>query len=217
MPVFWALFSLAFSLLLTGCHAQETASAKADSAPLPPAVATENPGAWNWLQRYDGTLTRDEFDASLRLFDPHQALEKQSVADAQGIAVYPTPEKAGEPEFRLAFAPSPAERKPRPDTFRPPAAFRAIPKPEGKPLDGLRIAIDPGHIGGRWGQIEDRSIFYEGVGRLQEGDLNLITAAILTRELTALGATVFPTRTTPEPVTAARPETLLGEARETIL
>ena len=203
---------------LTGCHAQPSPAAPAAApASLPPALVTDHPEAWVWLQRYDGTMTRAEFEETLRLFDLKGTLLKQSTLDDDGLAVFPGPEKAGEPDVRISFAPPGQEKKGALLEFRPPATFRALPKPADKPLAGLRIAIDPGHIGGAWAQIEDRSIEYQGVGRLQEGDLNLITAAILTRELTALGATVFPTRTTPEPVTDARPENLLAEARETIL
>ncbi|SDU09458.1 N-acetylmuramoyl-L-alanine amidase [Verrucomicrobium sp. GAS474] len=206
---FVCLVCAAFGLLLSGCKAQA-------SGPLPPAAVTDHPEAWAWLQRYDGTMTRAEFEETLPLFDPSRSLLKQSTLGDDALAVFATPEKTGEPDIRIAFAPVVGEKKKHAD-FRTPAEFRAGPKPSGRPLDGLRIAIDPGHIGGAWGQIEDRSIEYEGVGRLQEGDLNLITAAILTKELTALGAVVFPTRTTPEPVTDARPAGLLGEARETIL
>lgn len=98
-------------------------------------------------------------------------------------------------------------------TFRTPAEFRAVTNtPPDKPLDGLRVAIDPGHIGGKWADIEDRSTYYKGVGRLQEGDLNLITAARLKKELEALGCVVALTHEKPEPVTTVRPEDLESEA-----
>jgi N-acetylmuramoyl-L-alanine amidase len=60
--------------------------------------------------------------------------------------------------------------------FRTPAEVRAVSHPLDKPLNGLRVAIDPGHIGGPWAQMEERSTRYHGSAPVQEGDLNLITA-----------------------------------------
>ena len=74
------------------------------------------------------------------------------------------------------------------------------PIPSVLPLAGVRIAIDPADIGGAWGAMEDRSTFYPGFGRIQEGDLNLLVAKILSARLRELGAEVFVTRETSEPV-----------------
>ena len=70
----------------------------------------------------------------------------------------------------------------------------------GHPLVGLRVVIDPADIGGAWGPMEDRSTLYPGFGRIQEGDLNLLVSKILSEKLTSLGAQVFVTRNTAEPV-----------------
>ena len=65
------------------------------------------------------------------------------------------------------------------------------PHPLDKPLNGLRVAIDPGHIGGPWAQMEERSTRYHGSAPVQEGDLNLITARLLKQELTDDGRQRF--------------------------
>lgn len=179
--------------------------------------AADTPNPWFDLQRYDGTMTQAEFDAAADLFDPTDALAPLTHSDDEALILYPSRTERQVPQFRLAFAPPGTPLKPCPRDYRTPADFRALPKPATRPLEGLRIALDPGHIGGEWGQVEDRSIYYEGIGRLQEGDLNLITAAILTKELTTLGAEVFPTRTDATPVTPLRPEQLRDEALATLL
>jgi hypothetical protein len=117
--------------------------------------------------------------------------------------------------FRLEFAPPGAPAFPK-RPFREAREIQTSTTLE-KPLKGLRLAVDPGHIGGNWAEIENRAIRYPGhAGKLCEGDLNLITAKILKSRLTQLGAEVFLTRDTTEPVTETRPETLRDQAYERI-
>lgn len=96
----------------------------------------------------------------------------------KGIAEY---------EFRFGSKP-----KPNPDRY-------ADLKPtENKPFRGLRIALDPGHIGGEVGtefeRIEARYIHYpkgavlEREVRFNEGNLNYATALLLRDQLKAGGA-----------------------------
>jgi hypothetical protein len=95
--------------------------------------------------------------------------------------------------------------------------MRALTHPLDKPLSGLRVAIDPGHIGGPWAQMEERSTRYRGSAPVQEGDLNLITGRILKQELTNLGASVYVVRDSTEPVTPYRPDDFIEEARELLV
>ena len=69
-----------------------------------------------------------------------------------------------------------------------------------KPLLGLRVVIEPADIGGEWGSMEDRSTLYPGFGWIQEGDLNLQVSKILSEKLKELGAQIFVTRATADPV-----------------
>jgi len=76
-----------------------------------------------------------------------------------------------------------------------------VTKPAAKlPLAGLRVVIEPADIGGVWGSMEDRSTLYPGFGRIQEGDLNLLVSRLLSERLKQLGAEVYATRDTAEPV-----------------
>ncbi|MCB1078123.1 MAG: N-acetylmuramoyl-L-alanine amidase, partial [Verrucomicrobiae bacterium] len=98
--------------------------------------------------------------------------------------------------------------------WQTPWQFSTRPANDHRPLQGIHIAIDPGHIGGRWADAEQR---YYKIGEdtipVQEGDLTLETARCLERNLRALGAKVTLTRTALEPVTDLRPPDLIDDAR----
>lgn len=86
--------------------------------------------------------------------------------------------------------------------------------PDDLPLEGLKIAIDPGHIGGRWANIEERS-FQVGDGTpVREGSMTLQVAELLKPKLESMGAEVSLVRTENEPVTSYRPASLMSEALE---
>ncbi len=85
--------------------------------------------------------------------------------------------------------------------------------PEGKPLAGLVIALDPGHLGGKWARMEERW-FQIGQSRpVLEGDMTLLVARFLKDRLTNLGAKVVLTRTGSDPATKWNPRDLYTEAR----
>ena len=81
-----------------------------------------------------------------------------------------------------------------------------------RPLSDLHITLDPGHIGGDFAVVEQRSWQLEGGPLIREGDLVLELALRLKPELEALGATVSLTRTANRPVTQAPPASLLPKA-----
>jgi N-acetylmuramoyl-L-alanine amidase len=98
--------------------------------------------------------------------------------------------------------------------FRTPAEVRAESHPLDKPLSGLRVAIDPGHIGGPWAQMEERAPAINGSAPVQEGDLNLITGRLLKAGIDRLGATVFKCATRPNRSPPTARATCSSEARE---
>ncbi|MCH6256270.1 N-acetylmuramoyl-L-alanine amidase [Puniceicoccaceae bacterium K14] len=79
-------------------------------------------------------------------------------------------------------------------------------------LDGMRIVLDPGHIGGEWAELEERSFSIEGRGPVKEGELVLATALRMKSRLESLGADVFLTRENSKPVTSSRLDDFLVEA-----
>jgi hypothetical protein len=90
------------------------------------------------------------------------------------------------------------------------------PHPE-RALEGVRIALDPGHIGGAWAKMEGRWYQVGEAPPVMEGELTLKTARILRPLLEAMGAIVTLVRETNEPLTSQKPEALLREARESLL
>jgi N-acetylmuramoyl-L-alanine amidase len=198
-----------------------------------PALPTPNP--WFVLSPYQGTITRAQFEKALHtLYDPFSAFAPFLDVNDQRVIIYSSARDHRVPQFTLLFAPplfvgpplpaslavghpAPDLAAPTPRWFRTPAEFRAESHPVDKPLSGLRIAIDPGHIGGLWADMEERSTRYHGSAPVREGDLNLITGRLLKEELVKLGADVFEVRDSTDPVTPYRPRDFLPEAREMLV
>jgi N-acetylmuramoyl-L-alanine amidase len=180
-----------------------------------PRLPTPNP--WFPLDLYQGTITRAQFEQKLHtLYDPFNAFTPYLDINDSRVAVYPSAKERTTPQFVLQFAPPNQPRAPM-RWFRTPEEIRAASHSLDKPLNGLRVAIDPGHIGGPWAQMEERSTRYRGSAPVQEGDLNLITARLLKSELTAMGASVYVVRDSTEPVTPYRPTDMMEQARELLL
>jgi hypothetical protein len=114
-------------------------------------------------------------------------------------------------EFRLRFAKDAASAKAAPRYWRSPAQLGVA--PNERPLAGLKIAIDPGHLGGAWAKMEER--YYQiGESRpVTEGDMTLRVAQMLVPKLHTLGADVLLVRNSADPVTKDRPENLREAAR----
>lgn len=133
------------------------------------------------------TITREEFDALLRtLYCPSGAIFSYLRYDHDAVYLTPT--------CRLRFASST-----RPVTYAPSFQIHTI-------------ALDPGHIGGRWAQMEDRHFQLGSDPPVEEATLNLTVARLLQPRLEALGFRVVCTKTALEPVTMHRPEDFLAQA-----
>ena len=113
--------------------------------------------------------------------------------------------------YRLRFA-SETVQKPIERYWRPRSDL--IPAGGEKPLEGLCIALDPGHLGGRWAQMEERFFQIGDSPPVREGDLVLIVAHLLEKELTRLGAEVKLVRDGPVPATHETPQTLRPRAEQ---
>jgi len=114
--------------------------------------------------------------------------------DAFYLFASPADKQANKPEFVLTFG---TKQKPTLPTFTPDLS-------SNKPLTGLRIALDPGHVGGKYARAEERYIDLdiqtpEGIKAVQfdEGTLAVATAKILADLLTEFGATVLLTKEQP--------------------
>ncbi len=166
---------------------------------------------WSQLEAFQETITREEFVRLLdQVYAPGDAAKGMVDAEAEHAVIKTTLTPVA--DFRLRFAKDTASAKPAPRFWRP--AAQLAPAAPGQPLAGVRIAIDPGHIGGAWAKMEERW-FQIGESRpVAEGDLTLRVAQMLTPKLQALGAEVLLVRHALEPVTGKRPETLRDAARQ---
>ena len=113
---------------------------------------------------------------------------------------------------RFAETETPADRY-----WRPAAEIRAGRPADAPPLSGLRLALDPGHLGGAWADAEGREFrMAEADFWVREGELALLVAREARDRLEALGAEVWLLRDGPEPVNPRRPVDYVAEiARET--
>ena len=181
--------------------------------PSPPALSalSEAPD-WSKLEVFQNTISRTDFERLLTtVFTTGNAWQNFIEITATEARIK-TGNSGTAALFHLRFA-TPGHTAPTPRQWH--MAADLPPAPTAKPLSGLRIAIDPGHLGGHWAQLEERWLAVGNGPPICEGDLTLTVAKLLQPRLTALGATVLLVRSTSEPVTPLRPDDLLPLARTT--
>jgi len=176
--------------------------AHARLSPLAPAPD------WSRLDAFQETMTKEEFRTLLdRVYAPGGAWAGLISLGGSSATIRTSP---GRKPYILKFAPDAASAKSPVVYWRPRAAF---PHPgAGQPLSGLKIAIDPGHIGGDWAKMEERWFRMGNSAPVTEGDMTLRVAKLLVPRLQALGADVSLTRSKPAPVTGSRPSQLRSAA-----
>ncbi|MFU8892603.1 MAG: N-acetylmuramoyl-L-alanine amidase [Luteolibacter sp.] len=179
---------------------------------LPRLSVLAEPPDWESLEIYQNTITRRDFERLLTdIFTTSDFWRNYIMVDDEQ-AVVRTHASDVEEAFALRFAASEDDAASVPRIWQPGA--KLAPAPEDRPLDGLHIAIDPGHIGGEWAKMEERWFSLNGEPAVTEGDMTLKVARMLKPELEKLGARVTLVRDKPEPITPMRPEMLLEIAAE---
>ena len=169
---------------------------------------------WSVLDHYQETITHDEFAHLIYdVYCPHGFAPDlfELGSDTARILVNRESEKF----LTLRFAKNDKRRKPVPRLWHPAKSLPVV-KPD-KPLAGLRIALDPGHLGGEWAKMEERWFQVGNTEPVQEGDLTLKVARLLAPRLRDLGAKVFFVRDSNEPVTAKRPDDFRELARKILI
>ena len=172
---------------------------------------------WHALDAYQETITREEFAALLTtLYAPRGGWEPWLRLDEDKLVL----RKSNVPLddlYTLRFAPAAAHRRPLPPEYwRARAALAPPAAPPDQPLAGLRVALDPGHLGGRWARLEERWFQIGDASPVMEGEMTLRVARRLAERLRTLGAArVDLLRGGDEPATALRPDSpaLLKAAR----
>jgi hypothetical protein len=171
-----------------------------------------DPPQWAEVEAMQESVTREEFERLLHdVYAPKDAAQEliEIFPDHASIV-----QEFGRPErFILRFAKDAASVRPAPRYWRTRKEIGM--GPEGRPLAGLRVALDPGHLGGEWARMEAR--WYQ-IGAdtvpVKEGDLTLLASEHLARRLTAMGAEVSWVRHAPGPTTTLRPADLFPVARD---
>ena len=169
---------------------------------------------WSVLERYQETITHDEFLHLLQdVYCTHGFADDLFKIDNQSVRILKN--RDVQSFVTLRFATDDASRRPVPRLWRP---AKSLPRPPPeKPLAGLRVALDPGHIGGKWAKMEERWFQVGEAKPVTEGDLALKVARLLAPQLRKLGAKVFFIRNSSEPVTPMRPADFKQLARKILI
>src|SRR6266404_9117856 len=106
---------------------------------------------WDVLENYQGTITRDEFTHLVNdVYCTHGIPDDLIRIDNESAQI--TTNRESQKVFTLRFAPDLNSKAHVPRLWRP--AKSLPPAKPNKPLAGLRIALDPGHLGGKWAKME---------------------------------------------------------------
>lgn len=150
---------------------------------------------WSELEKYQATITHDEFVHLLEQVYCSHGYDLELIKIEPDAARILT-STGTQNYFVLHFAKSAADRR---------------------PLTGLHIALDPGHIGGRWARMEERWFKIGDAPPVEEGDMTLRVARLLAPRLESLGAKVSFVRAKADPVTPDRPPDFEKIARQWLL
>ncbi len=165
---------------------------------------------WTELDAFHETMTRAEFVRQLdTIYAPRGAARGLVDLGDDEVRIV---EALGQPARRsVQFARDASTTRKAPRYWR--TRGELGPAPAEKPLAGMRIALDPGHLGGGYARMEGRWFRIGDSAPVCEGDLTLAVARHLAPRLAALGAEVLWVRSAPGPVTALRPADFFSIAR----
>ncbi|WP_018290604.1 N-acetylmuramoyl-L-alanine amidase [Verrucomicrobium sp. 3C] len=201
LSVRWLAFA---GIVLVSCFSP--LSSQAELSPLAPEPD------WGALDAFQETMTREEFVHWINaLFSPDGSFWKFTVINGNEVTLF------GDKEhtrllYRLRLAPDLDSQIPLRATTVSGWKLSKAEATSAKPLRGLVICLDPGHIGGPWAKMEGRFFQIGSDPPVLEAELNMRAARHAAKLLESAGATVVWTKRLFEPVTALRPERLREEA-----
>jgi N-acetylmuramoyl-L-alanine amidase len=166
------------------------------------------PPDWGRLDAYQRTITHDEFTRLVdTVYSPDGDFWPYTRINDSQVTIYSDLEKT-EPLFTLHFAASDRACAPRPYFYR----TRADSTDPSRPLQGIKIALDPGHIGGDWAKLEGRYFKLGDDPPVEEAHLAMVTCDLLAERLESDGATIVWAKHGYEPTTDERPDSLHRQA-----
>jgi hypothetical protein len=166
---------------------------------------------WPTLERYQETMTRDDFTRLLqnvyatRGYDDLFQIGDDSARIVEDVAA--------QTSFTLHFAKKTSRKLPAQYWRR---IDKLGPASQRRPLHGLNVALDPGHLGGHWAKMEERWFQVGDQPPVEEGELTWRVARILAPKLRALGAEVSFARRHDRLTTPLRPDDFREIAREVL-
>jgi len=152
------------------------------------------PPDWSQLDRFQNTLSRSTFLSRL------ETIYTKDDSWTEWITFDPSGKEVSLGPTALTFS---KEDRPAPGAIYSWKTREDLAPDRPLPLSGLKIALDPGHIGGDYAAIEEREYRW-GNTLIQEGTMTLRTAEFLVPLLKKLGASVTLIRTKLEPVTGKK-------------
>ena len=167
---------------------------------------------WSLLQQYGGTITKTEFERLLsQVYVPDASWREWITLSPAQALISP---RLGAIPIVLPLAPPGGPVKSPPRYWHARAA--RIPQP-GRPLAGVRITIDPGHLGGSFARMEARWFRIGNSRPVEEGEMTLLVARLLKQRLETMGALVSLTRNRSGATSSLRPNALKKAAAESLL
>lgn len=172
---------------------------------------------WSSLEPYQQTITQKEFCRRLdKVYNPSKAAYAYITISKDRVDFFDDLLKTNL-LFILQLAQEGFPKRVAKKSFRTISELQLLNSTLDRPLQGMRIALDPGHIGGQWANMEERVGTWGNKVTIREGDKNLQVARHLKARLEAAGAQIYMTHDKSEPVTSTRPKDFIDEAREYVL
>jgi len=169
---------------------------------------------WSILEHYQETITHDDF---VRLLDDVYCTHGigTDLLKIDNDSAHVLENRDANTYFTLDFAKDETSVNRVPRLWHP--AKSLPPTKTDKPLSGLRVALDPGHLGGKWAKMEERWFQVDDTKPVTEGDLTLRVARLLAPRLRKLGAKVSFVRDSRQPITPKRPSDFKELARKILI
>jgi hypothetical protein len=169
-----------------------------------------DPPKWKLLEKYQRTITHDEFEWLVRgVYAAHGISDEFIRIDRDFACVLM--DRDAQTWFTLRFARDERRRESASRIWR---TAKSLPRQKRAGVfSRLKIALDPGHIGGVWAKMEERWFKMGDTPPVEEGEMTLRVAKMLAAKLRALGARVSFVRQKNEPVTPFRPDDFMESAR----
>lgn len=170
---------------------------------------------WSILDKYQKTITREEFKKLItRVYSFQDSFSETVTIHSDHAKIV---KKINNPSYFyiLKFKNKGAKFKPIERYYQPVWNMETV--DEQSILSGVHIAIDPGHIGGDFAQMEERWFKRPKGKAVKEGELVMMVGNLLKKKLEQVGAKVTMVRKNLEPVTSKRPDDFIDFAKKILL